>query len=597
MARYHRGVDRWPRLRRVAPWWWAAAAAVLAYAPAIAGGFVYDDLALYANNAYFTDAASFGALAGRGYWASGELTWRPVATLSHLCDTVPLGAPSPAVAHAVNVGLHALVAALVAALAHALLGGFLAPLAAGLAMAWHPGPSEAVIVVTYREDLLVAAGMLGAALCARRAMAAPRAGPWVAASLACGTLALGAKETALCLVPLLAALCGRRAAVLVGSHAALAAIYAVFRFGLLRHPDESDAAFPLPPGLMPRLATGLRVLGEDLRLLAFPSFLSVDPWPPTIESLVDGRLLWPLGAVALAVGAIVAWRRSGVVAGGLAATLWLLAPTLPWGGLANLRADRFVYVPLAAAALALAAGARALAARWPARRAVFAAGGAALAVAALARLEWRIPQFADDARLWDATLVADPTSVRARLQVGHRLVLAGRVGEGLALMRQGVALRPEHVHGHQRLGEALLALAAERRDATLRAEAERAFRAAIERKPAWGLLHARLGDLARAFGEPDAAMGHYRDGLALEPRQADIAGALGTLLAARGERAEALRWLEIAVEGGVDALEVLWNCAELRRAAGDAAGAHVLYLRVAARPDAPPQVHERLGGR
>lgn len=601
-VRYDHVVAAWDRMRRIAPWWWAAAAAALAYAPALAGGLVFDDLVLYAGNGYFTDPASFGALVGPSYWASGELTWRPVATFAHLCDTVPIGAPSPALAHGVNVALHALAAALVAALAHALVGGFAAPLAAGLAMAWHPGPSEAVIVVTYREDLLAACGMLGAALLALSVWRGRRSGWSAAGSLACGALALGAKETALCLAPLLAALawhaaragCGRRVAALVGGHALLAVAYAALRFGPLRHPEEADAAFPLPPGLVPRLATGLRVLGEDLRLLGMPWSLSADPWPPTVASLWDVRLAWPLVLVGSVVAAIVALRRLRLVAGGLLAMLWLLAPTLPWSGIANLRADRFVYLPLAAVAIALAGGWRAVAVRWPDRRRWLAAGGAALALAALLRLESRIPDFADDVRLWAATLAADPTSVRARLQVGHRLVQDGRVDDGLALMREGVALRPEHVHGHQRLGETLLPLAAERRDPALRDEAARAFRAAIERKPHWALLYARLGDLARAFGDTDAAMAHYRDGLAREPEHPDIAGALGTLLAARGQRDEALRLLEVAVAGGVDTLDVLWNCAELRRAAGDAAGARALYERVAPRPDAPPQVRERL---
>ena len=87
------------------------------------------------------------------------------------------------------------------------------------------------------------------------------------------------------------------------------------RFGPLHHPEEADAAFPLPPGLVARLATGLRVLGEDLRLLVFPSALSVDPWPPTVESLWDSRLLWPLAAIAVVVVAIVACRRRPLIAG------------------------------------------------------------------------------------------------------------------------------------------------------------------------------------------------------------------------------------------------------------------------------------------
>jgi tetratricopeptide (TPR) repeat protein len=588
-------------MRRIAPGWWAAAAAVLAYAPALPAGLVFDDLSLYAANGYFTDPASFGALVGPGYWASGELTWRPVATLTHLLDTVPFGAPCPPLAHGVNVALHALAAALLATLARALLGGFAVPLAAGLVLAWHPGPSEAVVVVTYREDLLAAVGMLGALLAALRAWRGPGGRGAVAASLAGAAVALGAKETALCLPLLVAGLAwhvrpvpGRRALGLVVAHAGLALAYAVVRFGLLRHPEESDAAFPLPAGWLPPLCTGLRVLGEDLRLLALPLALSVDPWPPTIAGPLDGRLAWPLLAVAAVVALALGLRRHPLLAGSLWATLLLLAPTLPWSGIANLRADRFVYLPLAAMGLAAAAGVRAVVALRPGWRRGTAGATALLAVAALARLEWRLPDFADDGRLWEATLATDPTSVRARLEVGHRRVEAGRVEEGLALMREGVALRPEHVHPHLRLGETLLGLAAARRDPALRAEADAAFRAALERKPHWGLLHARLGDTARAFGEAETAIRHYREGLAVEPRQPAIAGALGTLLLAQGDRAEARSWLEVAIAAGADTVEVLWNGAELRRQAGDLAGAAVLYARLVGRAGAPAQLADRL---
>ena len=99
------------RMQRIAPWWWAAAAALLAYAPSLGNGFVYDDIELLERNGFFQDAGSFFSLAGDAYWTSGELTWRPFATFTHLLDSVPLGGPSPAVGHVISVVLHSIRAA------------------------------------------------------------------------------------------------------------------------------------------------------------------------------------------------------------------------------------------------------------------------------------------------------------------------------------------------------------------------------------------------------------------------------------------------------------------------------------------------------
>ncbi len=616
----------------------AALAAALAYAPTLAHGFVYDDVPLLQQNPFFAEVASLGALADSRYFESGELTWRPLATATHLLESLAGGGvPSAFLGHLGNVLLHAACAALAAALAGAMLGGTLAPLACGLAVAWHPGPSEAVAVVSYREDPLALAGLLGAVLLALRFARREGGAGTAAGSLACAAGSLLGKETGLVGFVLVAALAvpaaapdrRRRVAILALGHAALAALYAALRFGALRHPLEDANAFPLPPGL-PRLLTALRVLGEDLGLLLVPWGLSADPWPPVIGSAADARLLLPaLLALALAATLVLTHgaRRDPA---GRAGLLWLglaLGPTLPLAPLANLRADRFLYVPLAGFALALAAAGRRLGSRGPTSRRAALAAGAFLAGFALVRLESRLPAFRDDATLWAATLREDPSSVRARIVAGHARIEAGERAEGLRQLREAVALAPDHHEPLFELGNALGRVAIEG-DPVAREESGKFLRRARDAQPAWWKPWHRLGelafaagrhdeadalfaaasertggrgrgllgrgDVAAARGDPAAATRLWAEAVAAEPDLVPALGKLGAVRLREGSRPEGRALLDRALGLGSDTTDVLWNLAGAREADGDLSGSESLLARLEGRPDAPPALAARL---
>ncbi|MCI0339780.1 MAG: hypothetical protein L0216_01300 [Planctomycetales bacterium] len=615
----------------------AALAAAIAYLPTLGHGFVYDDLPLLAENPFFAEAASLGTLADSRYFGSGELTWRPLATATHLLESLACGGvPSAFLGHLGNLLLHAACAALAAALAGAMLGGTLAPLACGLAVAWHPGPSEAVAVVSYREDLLCLAGLLGAVLLALRFARA--GGPARAAgSLACGAVALLSKETglvgfllvALFAVPAAPADRRRPSGLLALGHAGLAAAYACVRLGALRHPLEEANAFPLPSGL-PRVLTALRVLGEELGLLLVPWDLSADPWPPVIGSPADGRLVLPALLALALIAALVLAHRSRRAPAARAGLLWLgltLGPTLPFAPLANLRADRFLYVPLAGFALALASAGRLLASRGPSGRRAAIAAGAFLAGFALVRLETRLPAFRDDATLWAATLREDPSSVRARIVAGHARIEAGERAEGLKRLREAAALAPGHHEPLYELGNALGLVAIEG-DAVAREESESFLRQARDRKPAWWKPWHRLGelaitagqrgdadalfaeaagrpggrgrgllgrgDVAAARGDAAAAARLWAEAVAAEPDLVPALGKLGAVRLREGNRAEGRALLERALDLGADTTDVLWNLAGAREAEGDVAGAEALLARIEGRRDAPAGLAGRL---
>ncbi|MHC5021684.1 MAG: hypothetical protein ACYTGX_16560, partial [Planctomycetota bacterium] len=139
----------------------AAAAAAVAHCGALGAGFVFDDGAYYADSTFLQSLGNLFRLAGPGYWESGELSWRPVAVGLQLLQRVCIGA-NPA-AHAVSVALHAGVAWLLARLLIDLQLPVRAAAAGAALFAVHPALAEAVVQVSFAEDLWAALFLLWSA--------------------------------------------------------------------------------------------------------------------------------------------------------------------------------------------------------------------------------------------------------------------------------------------------------------------------------------------------------------------------------------------------------------------------------------------------
>ncbi len=444
------------------------------YAPTLSHGFPFDDGLILRENSFIRDPANVAALVTPRYFESGEMSWRPLPTLSHILEAtlvgmrdappvgwakalaqqpVPwaggIGEPPAGVFHATNLLLHAACAALVAALALALAGPAPA-LVAGLLLAAHPVCTEAVCVASFREDLLALAGSLGALLLLRPgASTAPRrlAGGW-----ACAAVAILSKESALLLPALLLAAelllsppGARRGwgtlARIHGPVLAIAGLYAAVRFGLLTNPQEAVHA-RFAPTLPYRLLLLPALLLEHARLLLFPAVLHADYWPVPVLSPADPRFLpgMALGLAALA-GAAWAWRRRAPLAGVGAALLAMsLAPVAGLNPLPNPLAERYLYAPAAGAGLLLAAGLSAVASRRPGLRPA-AIGAAGLLVAfGSSRTLLRVPDWASQGSILEATEKSGIRSLRALVWQQEKLKEVRDWDGQLELGRKALAL-------------------------------------------------------------------------------------------------------------------------------------------------------------
>jgi tetratricopeptide (TPR) repeat protein len=339
----------------------AIAVVALAYSNALGGGFVWDDHHLIEDRAQVLELGAPWTYFTATFWDQPEQRsagsfYRPLVTLSYAVDH-RLWRGHPFGFHLTNLLLHLACVALVWALARR---AGATPPAAALAAALFgtlPRLSESVAWISGRTDVLACACVLAALLAHRRAPDAGRRRIGAAALLLAG---LFAKEVALAgafaLVALELAEPGgrwRRPARNLAPLGITLLLYAAARTWALSPGDGADVFAPWERGVF-----ALQALGTYALML-------LDPLRPRLRIGLLGVVEWwrvALGALAL-VGVAAALLRVGA-----ARRVWIVLATtalLPVLHLAPipvtaLAADRFLYLPVAALAVALASAARPL---------------------------------------------------------------------------------------------------------------------------------------------------------------------------------------------------------------------------------------------
>ncbi len=477
----------------------------LAHAGALDVGFVRDDHLLVEENPQVREPAPLAHYLTRAFWSApgGPAVgsyYRPLVVLSFVVDW-QLWRGAPRGFHATNLALHLAVCALVFALARRFGAG---PLAAALACAsfgTFPRVGEAVVWISGRTDLLAAFGALGAltlhtttpkprwlspsglrsagaaSLRARFARLHESLPRWLAPS---GLRSAGAASLRARFARLHARRCFAAIALLAGllaKEVAFAGVLAIAAFEWrAREPGEPPRAVAtrLAPLALACVAYLALRTGAELPAADF------DPFPPFErplfalealgtyvwmlgDALRPGLLIGKLGAIhwgRVALGALVAAAGAACVlrawrtppAPELAATLVLgaaaLAPVLHLVPLplAVVAADRFLYLPLAALATALALASRRLSPRGQ-QRAVAVCGIALVAFGGTTHLRAR--DWKDELELWRGELARAPAlSGEAHAEVATVLAWRGRSDEAVTYYEE--ALRRERAFAQVR---------------------------------------------------------------------------------------------------------------------------------------------------
>ena len=492
------------------------AAVLLVYGNSLLNGFAYDDVGIIVRNPIVTEPGRLRDIWLSPYWPRiGERVglYRPL-TIAAFALQWQLADGAAWLFHAFSVALHALACVLLLGVLRRLAGAMPALLGA-LLFAVHPLHTEAVANVVGQAELIAACAVLGACWLWLSRPQRVAAGRTTVVALLYALAAL-AKEHALVLPALLVALdvaAGRArpnvgawlrsilpAMALLAAVAASALALRVLALGSFMGTDVGSSLTFLHGG--GRVWAALRVWPEYLRLLLLPIDLSSDYSPavilppdgPSALVLVGGVLL--LGTVALAF-ALPVLPRTGLVAA------WFLILILPVSNLfypiGVLLAERTLYLPSAALALALAFAAprRSAAADARTRRLALVA---ALAVLALfgARSALRNPSWRDSASVARTLYAEHPESYRAQWQAARLTWQQGNAAAAADHFRLAYRLWPHSAALLTEYGEFLTATGDAAAAIPLLERAREMEPLSITTERALGRAYARVGDDARA---------------------------------------------------------------------------------------------------
>lgn len=526
---------------------WLAAVALVLLAAALRGGFALDDRELLGDNPVISGAAPWWTAFTRDYFGflGGTGQWRPLSALSLRLDRSLFGdAATPY--HLVNAGLHLAAVALALRWGRALA---IPPgvLRAGLTLfAVHPLLADSVVWIAGRTTLLatLAPLALGAWLLPRVAAGRSRAPEVAWVSGLATLLGLLAKEEAVIWVPTLAlAVAGAapsRGRALLGSAALGAGLATLLvlaaralALGELLPTVSTPALGSAGPG--ERLVVGGNALLEAARLVVLPLDhpprfraarlleLHTPPGPVLAGLLGWGLLLAPVagGLLALRRGASGATAGSALLA---ALALWPLTQVLPLG---EVLAPRFLHLPLLLAAPAIGV----LLERLAGRR--LGVATALIVVVLGALLVQRAAVYASPASWHGRMLVHHPDDAPTWNALGLLHEEAGEVAEAEAAWRQALELDPGYSKPWSNLGRVQL----ERGELEA---AERSLVGAVDAGPRNAVARVNLAALLSRRGRLEEAVARYREATELAPGLSPAWRGLGLALS-RLERVDEAR--------------------------------------------------------
>src|SRR3972149_6620478 len=376
------------------------ALSVITYLNCLPNQFVYDDSSTIVENKLIKDWGNFNALFAHDYFKiSGELTYRPIVTLSYFID-YSIWHMNPMGYHLVNVILHTINVVLVYFLtllplhqknkyttqsSHNQTSDIGLALLTCMLFAIHPIVSEVVNMISYREDLIATAFLIASFLLfllyKERVVAQIPFSPSFknkdlgefslsafhrkcTISLSAGAMAtyffaLLSKESAIVLPALIfiyELLISRkyftpkktaqkivRAPFFLG-YIGVSIVYLILRFFILHNPGEKIV---YPEGsIFVNMLTMTKVLGRYITSIFLPFNLNADYHVLYLKTPFTLSFLFPLFMLSSIAIIAIRWWKKPVI---LFAILWFFISMLPVMNiipLANIMADRYLYFPI-----------------------------------------------------------------------------------------------------------------------------------------------------------------------------------------------------------------------------------------------------------
>jgi tetratricopeptide (TPR) repeat protein len=293
-----------------------------------------------------------------------------------------------------------------------------------------------------------------------------------------------------------------------------------------------------------------RVVWFYLGKLLWPANLTFIYPRWTIDASVWWQWLFPLVTIAVLALAVYAARtRRPPWSRAVPAALLLFGGTLfPVLGFFNVYPFLFSYVAdhfqyLASLPIfALAAAGFTQLASFPALRSpALRSSLLATLVLTLAGLTWsQAGAYRDSLTLYRTTIERNPAASLAHHNLAVALADAGQPAEAIAHFEQALKLRSGYAHARANLGDVLLQLGRPR-------EALPHLEEAVRLQPNYAAAHNTLGATLAALGRSDEARAHYESAIRIQPDLAAAHRNLGLAIATAGRHAEAIPHFERAI--------------------------------------------------
>jgi len=335
-----------------------SALAVITFLNSLDNAFVYDDVFTITNNYFIRDWGNFPALFSNDYFnSSGEVTYRPVVTLSYFID-YSMWRLNPLGFHLANILLHTISAVLVYTLLSIIIKNSTVPFLTGILFASHPILTEAVNGISYREDLLAAVFFLASLLLfiqsTFRNPQSKISNYLYPLSLFSYLLALCSKEMAITL-PFIIFLFDRvfggtnkikkNAIKFYLGFILVSGFYLFLRFVWFHNPVEEQLTYP-DRSFLVNLLTMPKILGSYIKLLFFPISFNADYIVTHTQTPFAATFICSIAFLS-AIG-VITYRLYNHARHLFFFILWFfvtLAPTMNVIPIANIMAERYLYLP------------------------------------------------------------------------------------------------------------------------------------------------------------------------------------------------------------------------------------------------------------
>jgi protein O-mannosyl-transferase len=517
------------------------AATLLAYAPAINAGFIWND------SEYVTSPAlrSADGLARIWFEVGATEQYYPILHSAFWVED-KLWGDSAAGYHLLNILLHAIAACLVAACLRrlAIPGAALA----AFCFALHPVCVESVAWISEQKNTLSLVFYLLAALAYLRFDASRRDAHWLIAS-GIFVVALLSKSTTATLPPALLVVLWWRRGKLEWSRDVLplvpwfvlgAAMGLFSAYVEKKYVGAEGAGFTLT--LLERSLLAGRVVWFYLGKLIWPADLIFIYPRWTVNAAAPSQWIFLVAVVLVLAGLAVVGRRTRAP---LAAALFFGGSLFPVLGFFNVYAfmfsfvaDHWQYLPgIGIITLAAAVLTRSLTTASPFIR----RGVQGTLVAALALLTFQQSRmYADMRTFYRMTIAKNPQAWMAQNNLGSLLRDDGRFEEAVAHFEAALRAKPDLHKTHNNLASCLRYLNRSQ-------EALDHYRRALALAPDYPEAHNNLGSLLRELGDPMEAIRHLMRAVQLDPEYVDARNNLGIALRETGRLRAAIAQFEQAV--------------------------------------------------